>query len=54
MGKKIISIKKTAEIKKSRVLPTAFSTHTRRTPTIHEKMRKAERKHKKKLVNYDY
>lgn len=29
-----------------------FSMHVRKTPTLIEKQRKAEKKHKKKLISY--
>lgn len=50
-----ISIKKTAEIKKTRHIPVDFSTHTRKSPTLKDRKRKEERKYKKNLArNYNY
>lgn len=48
-----ISVKKTAEIKKTRHIPVDFSTHTRKSPTLQDRKRKAERKYKKNLMR-DY
>lgn len=44
---------KTKKPIKVRSFAPDFSTHTRKTPTLQDKKRKTEKKHKKDLKNYE-